>query len=54
MDRLRPGLVLSDRYRLVRHVASGGMGEFVDGPTLAGVLAKGATEVIPRRAALDD
>ncbi|HET7724919.1 MAG TPA: serine/threonine-protein kinase [Propionibacteriaceae bacterium] len=27
MQRLRPGYVLSERYRLVRHVASGGMGQ---------------------------
>lgn len=27
MERLKPGLVLSERYRLVGHVASGGMGQ---------------------------
>lgn len=27
MQRLCPGLVLSERYRLIRHVASGGMGQ---------------------------
>lgn len=27
MHRLRPGVALSDRYRLVQHVASGGMGQ---------------------------
>ncbi|GAA4899428.1 hypothetical protein GCM10025789_17060 [Tessaracoccus lubricantis] len=27
MQRLRPGLVLSERYRLIGHVASGGMGQ---------------------------
>lgn len=27
MERLRPGYVLAERYRLVRHVASGGMGQ---------------------------
>ncbi|MCC2593986.1 serine/threonine protein kinase [Tessaracoccus sp. OS52] len=27
MERLRPGVVLSERYRLIGHVASGGMGQ---------------------------
>ncbi|MFP5417130.1 MAG: serine/threonine-protein kinase [Actinomycetes bacterium] len=27
MQRLRPGVVLSERYRLIAHVASGGMGQ---------------------------
>ncbi len=31
MQRLRPGLVLSDRYRLICHVASGGMGQVWEG-----------------------
>lgn len=31
MERLRPGLVLAQRYRLIGHVASGGMGQVWDG-----------------------
>ena len=31
MQRLKPGLVLSERYRLIGHVASGGMGQLWEG-----------------------
>lgn len=42
MERLRPGLVLAERYRLIGHVASGGMGQVWDG----------FDEVLERRVAL--
>ena len=42
MQRLKPGLVLSERYRLIGHVASGGMGQ----------LWEGFDDVLERRVAL--
>ena len=42
MERLRPGLVLAQRYRLIGHVASGGMGQ----------VWEGFDDVLERRVAL--